>query len=239
MTTKMTTKKKDERLIALASEGVRRTLGTPALLEQFSHVYRPSTPVNNPIPVPSVYVDNRGEVQNLAVGQHRVNLLFTRNGAMRSGDVHRVAQHDALIRGSVCVWTLQRDGTTHRHTYTAPALITIPPYVPHVFEFLDDTVLAEWWDGPFEAWYYHPYRAKVDEASAAAALDATTAVPTGGTWFEYVLRDKTLPALATDRTNCLSSSRWFGWWSAASPPQGWWTGLAIGIGLGYALGRRR
>merc|ERR1711924_292176 len=41
--------------------------------------------------------------------------------------------------------------------------IAIPPGVPHIFEFEEDTVMAEWWEpGEFEALFYEPYRPLVD-----------------------------------------------------------------------------
>ena len=33
-----------------------------------------------------------------------------------------------------------------------------------IFPLLNDTVMAEWWDGAFEARYYRPYRKGVDRA---------------------------------------------------------------------------
>ncbi len=32
------------------------------------------------------------------------------------------------------------------------ALVAIPPRVPHLFEFIEDSYLIEWWDCVFEAW---------------------------------------------------------------------------------------
>jgi hypothetical protein len=53
---------------------------------------------------------------------------------------------------------------------------------PHIFEFLEDNnALLEWWDAPFEAWYYGPYRSRI-EARALELLQpkgeaaATTAL---------------------------------------------------------------
>ena len=42
-------------------------------------------------------------------------------------------------------------------------IIIMPPDVPHLFEALTDTVMLEWWDGPFEASYYQPYRRLVEK----------------------------------------------------------------------------
>lgn len=40
----------------------------------------------------------------------------------------------------------------------------IPAGVPHLMKFLADTVMLEWWDGPFSAEYYPPYRRLVEES---------------------------------------------------------------------------
>lgn len=31
----------------------------------------------------------------------------------------------------------------------------------HLFEFLEENYLLEWWDCDFAAWYYEPYRARI------------------------------------------------------------------------------
>jgi hypothetical protein len=120
--------------------------------------------VNAPVATPSVYVDERGEIHNFQIGERRLNLLHTKSGVMRSGDLHKDYQHDFVFSGAVEVWCLEKDGSTQKRVYRENQYIRIPPFVPHVFHFLEDTVLAEWWDGPFHAWFYKPYR-KIVEAS--------------------------------------------------------------------------
>ena len=119
--------------------------------------------VNRPIPVPSVYCDGRGEIHNMLVGSKRINILHSKQGVMRSGDLHPVTQHDFVFEGKVQVWTLQPDGSTQKRTYGPNQYVSIPPYVPHIFYFLQDTVVAEWWEeNRFYAWFYRPYRKLVD-----------------------------------------------------------------------------
>ena len=121
--------------------------------------------VNRPIPVPSVYEDARGEIHNLRVGGSRYNLLYTRKGVMRSGDIHENTQHDFVFRGRVEVWRLQPDGTTDKTIYSSFDYIRIDPYVPHVFHFLENCVMAEWWEPQgFYAWFYEPYRKLVQQS---------------------------------------------------------------------------
>jgi hypothetical protein len=110
----------------------------------------------------SVLRDARGEIHNLRIGAARFNVLASRAGAMRSGDVHRSRQLDMVFTG-LCTVTTREAGRDVRRTYGAGSLIELPAHVPHSFEFLNDTVMAEWWpDAAFEARYYRPYRAKVD-----------------------------------------------------------------------------
>ncbi|GKY99512.1 hypothetical protein MPSEU_000905400 [Mayamaea pseudoterrestris] len=140
-------------------------VGTPLIL-QSKYVAEAPERVNRPVPVPSFYSDDRGEIHNVCVGQtkstgsqrkgQRINLLYTKAGVMRSGDLHPNTQHDFVFSGSVKVWTLQKDGHTHVHVYNKNDVIAIPPFTPHLFEFEQDSVLAEWWDGDFKAWFYEP-----------------------------------------------------------------------------------
>ena len=41
------------------------------------------------------------------------------------------------------------------------SLCTIFAGAAHIFEFLEDTALLEWWDCPYQAWFYKPYRDRV------------------------------------------------------------------------------
>ncbi len=42
---------------------------------------------------------------------------------------------------------------------------------PHMFEFLEDNCLLEWWADEFKAYYYRPYREIIE---AALPLSATS-----------------------------------------------------------------
>ena len=69
--------------------------------------------------------------------------------------------------------TTRENGEDVVRTFGSTERIALPPNIPHLFEFLTDTVMAEWWEHPFEARYYKPYRERVDqsfrEASARGA----------------------------------------------------------------------
>ncbi len=120
------------------------------------------------IPAPSVYYDIRGEIHNVKVnGRYRINILHTKAGYLRSGDLHPNEQCDFVFSGKVRVWTLAEDGSTIKTTYGERSFISIPRAVPHVFEFVEDTVMAEWWEPQgFQAWFYGPYRDIVNRSIA-------------------------------------------------------------------------
>ena len=138
------------------------------------------------IPVPSIYADDRGEIHNHLVGGKRLNLLFTRAGVMRSGDLHRNTQKDFVFSGRVRIWLRDLDAARdEKREFAAGDYLAIPPGRPHIFEFLEDTVVAEWWEPePFGAYYYEPYRSIVDasfDGSAAPSRGVfTRLVPDAG-----------------------------------------------------------
>lgn len=142
------------------------------------HLYAPP-PRHGEVAVPSVVRDSRGAVHNLKIGGFRFNVLVSSANTLRSGDVHRANQYDMIFSGKVRVTTRERGRDVERE-YTAGELVVIPAHVPHIFTFLNDTVMAEWWYTDFETRYYKPYRAKVDsalhDAAGGGGSDETRAV---------------------------------------------------------------
>ena len=129
-------------------------------------------PVYQPVAGASLgsIADARGAVHNLRIGGFRFNVLVSEAGTMRSGDCHKRTQLDMIFEGRVRV-TLRRRGRDVQREYGGGEFVAIPANVPHIFEFLNRTVMAEWWDGDgyFETRFYTPYRQRVD-----AALQART-----------------------------------------------------------------
>lgn len=123
------------------------------------------------VDVPSVLKDARGEIHNLEIGGARFNVLVSKAGSMRSGDVHRWPQLDAIFSGCVQV-TTREDGKDIVRTYGGGDHILIPAHIPHMFRFVNDTVMAEFWLGPFDARYYRPYRAQVDASTEMLLMAA-------------------------------------------------------------------
>ena len=132
-----------------ASLGLQDAVLSEVMPEERPHLYMP--PVGHgSVTVPSVIRDARGEIHNLEAGGTRFNVLVTRAGAMRSGDVHRSRQLDLIFSGKVAV-TTREHGRDVRREYLAGSLIVIPANVPHIFDFINDSVMAEWWpDDSFE-----------------------------------------------------------------------------------------
>lgn len=154
-----------------------RLVGTDAIFTSPNVIPHHSSDVDsNPhkrvgIPTPSIYTDDRGEIHNIKANDKRINILYTRKGYLRSGDLHPNEQCDFIFSGKVKIWTLQSDGRTKITTYGAHDFICIPRGVPHVFEFVEDTVLAEWWEPPgFQAWFYKPYRDIVNETMGVGGI---------------------------------------------------------------------
>jgi hypothetical protein len=220
------------------------------------------------IPVPSVFVDGRGEIHNLQVGttmvdarktidtkqpegtqaagaastsssslrRTRYNVLYTSAGMMRSGDVHRETQHDFVLEGLVDVWVLEKDGTTRVRRYGPNSYVSVPPCTPHVFEFVQDTAMVEWWDtDAFAAWYYRPYRDIVD-ANNNRRLQRQHQHQTGRLVRYHVDEESTEGGDSRVRfRSILSLPR-----RAGSAPVSWQfvLGLAAGMAVGIAVGGR-
>jgi len=106
--------------------------------------------------------DSRGLIARLELEGVKFNVLFSKAGALRGGDIHPCAQHDFVIRGEVKL-ELADLGKYKIRAVTAGQHVTIPAGRAHLLTFLQDTVMLEWWDGPFVAEYYEPYRCQVEE----------------------------------------------------------------------------
>ena len=196
----------------IRSKVTAATVGTPYVLNSHDVSEAPAR-VNRPIPVPSIYQDERGEIHNFDIGNKRINLLYSKRGIMRLGDLDKNIQHDFIFAGRVQVWTLQRDGSTRKQVFGPNEYVNVPPYVPHIFEFLEDTVMAEWWEeGVFHAWFYHPYRKLVEQSFQPTQR---------GRFAHYVVQDESQSSLLN------------------AFPKGLITGIALGVAFGYILGRRR
>jgi hypothetical protein len=212
MTTKPSTKK--ERLDHLLGVSDQVPVGTKAVLES-PHVSEGPGRIAN-APVPSVYSDDRGEIHRLRVGHKRMNLLFSKQGVMRSGYLHPHVMKDFVVSGKVEVWTLDADKTT-KTIYNAGEFFTLSQYVPHILHFLEDTISLEFWDGPFLCYYYHPYR-RVVQLQNSLVEDNNRSTS---------LHQHLVPQDTAEK-------------STSTPSMVWWTtGLVMGVAIGILIGGRR
>jgi len=131
------------------------------------------------------FADARGEYVQLVFNEEAkenvapyVNVIFTRAGHLRSGDVHRCTQLNSVVFGAVELTTRSHDGNDKTQHYGQGEAIRIPPHTPHLYRFIQDTVLTEAWTQPdgspcsFEAWLYKPFRDRISSASLERTHDA-------------------------------------------------------------------
>ncbi|MEI6378316.1 MAG: hypothetical protein WCO55_01525 [Candidatus Falkowbacteria bacterium] len=108
-----------------------------------------------------IHEDERGRIVRANFKGGKFNIIETKKGFMRSGDLHKSTQFDWLISGKAELWTLSNN-ITKVITIKPTTFIVIKPHVPHLFNFLEDSVMIEKWDKPFDAWFYKPYRELID-----------------------------------------------------------------------------
>jgi len=108
-----------------------------------------------------VQKDIRGEIRRYNFKGVKFNALFTKAGKYRSGDFHPVIQYDLIFKGRYQI-TFRQNGKDVVFKKGKNELIIVPPNTPHLFKSLTDTVMLEWWDGPFAVGYYEPYRKLVE-----------------------------------------------------------------------------
>lgn len=133
----------------------------------------------------SAFSDARGAYHRLAFpgagagaggDAQYVNVVFSRAGAYRSGDMHKCDQVNLMVAGEAVLTTLRR-GRRVEQVMRAGDLVTTPAGVPHLFHFTADSTMSEYWvdreDGGklcrFRAWYYKPFRDIIDKSLAGSA----------------------------------------------------------------------
>lgn len=109
-----------------------------------------------------LHSDCRGEIRRYNIDGTKFNILTTKAGALRSGDYHPNTQYNIILKGRLEI-TLRQDGRDVVMEKDPNELIEIPPNTPHLFKSLTESVIIEWWSGPFEVQYYEPYRKLVED----------------------------------------------------------------------------
>ena len=110
------------------------------------------------------FSDARGEIRKLAMGGFDFDVAFTRAGFMRGGNLHKCKQWGFVFTGDVAVIMPDPNtpGNEVLYRYNARELFDVPADTAHIFRFDHDTVMAEWWDCPYHAYNYAPYRRRVE-----------------------------------------------------------------------------
>lgn len=124
------------------------------------------------------FEDARGayERRSFAGGEY-VNLVYTRAGFLRSGDIHKCEQLNHIVFGRGTLTQLRRGRETVTHLRGGD-VARIPPHVPHLYAFHDDSLMTEAWRNPdgtpceFRAWLYKPLRDRIPPATAVKRFDA-------------------------------------------------------------------
>jgi hypothetical protein len=77
------------------------------------------------------------------------SFLETKNGAYRGDHIHTYDQYTVLLSGSAMV-VKQLDGELLEFLLHENEVHKTPKCVAHILVALDDAILYEWWQGPFE-----------------------------------------------------------------------------------------
>lgn len=103
------------------------------------------------------FSDRRGEIFINKFKGTEFNVIFTKAGGYRAGDYHPIKQYGIILKGKIKL-TLRKKNKDISKQYELNELIVIPPNTPHLFKFITDTVMIEWFGGRYRAQYYEPYR---------------------------------------------------------------------------------
>ncbi len=106
--------------------------------------------------------DVRGALYRVKVGGFGFNVVYTKTGGIRSGEIHPNTQFDLVLKGEFEIWTVEQ-GRIVKRRYKENDFFIIPKNTPHLFKCLKDSIMLEWWDGPFKVEYYAPFRKYVEE----------------------------------------------------------------------------
>lgn len=125
------------------------------------------------------FEDARGAYERRAFGpggELYANLVFTRAGFLRSGDIHACEQLNHLVFGRATLTQLRR-GREVATQLRGGDVARIPPHVPHLYAFLEDSLMTEAWRRPdgtpceFRAWLYKPFRDRIPPDTALKRFD--------------------------------------------------------------------
>jgi len=101
--------------------------------------------------------DKRGIISRVDCDSIKFNVMTTKSGYYRGGEIHPNSQFNMVLSGRIDIFYLV-DGKNIWQQVMPNTLVIIEPYIPHLFYFVEDSVMLEWWDGPMTGWYYPDFR---------------------------------------------------------------------------------
>jgi hypothetical protein len=178
-------------LVAAFLLSLMRAATRPPSAGTFSQTAIFSSPLVSPAPAPifdkDALVSNMSDVRGTYV---RItfasaasssllysNLIYTRKGFYRSGDLHVCNQVNSMVSGRAEIITADPSGATKRRVFLAGETIVTPAGVPHLFLFQDvESIMSEHWvhasNGSlceYRAWFYAPFRDLIAKQLSDAA----------------------------------------------------------------------
>lgn len=97
------------------------------------------------------YQDSRGSlVQLVHNGYKQMNVITSKAGMIRGGHYHKVNYEAFYVVSGSCEVTFIQDGPEETQTFTAGDFFRIAPYIGHVFNYTQDTILIGLYDNGVE-----------------------------------------------------------------------------------------
>jgi quercetin dioxygenase-like cupin family protein len=109
--------------------------------------------------------DPRGSIVVLHVDGHEFLLMYSKAGALRGGHSHTHRQFDLMLTGKIRRTLRSPEGAMvdDAQPTRAGEFVVTEPHVPHLFKFLEDSLILEWLEGPHDAFNDAEMRRKVEE----------------------------------------------------------------------------
>lgn len=123
---------------------------------------------------------------------------------------------------------------TKKTIYHEKQAFQIPSWTPHILFFLQDTIIAEWWQADeFQCYYYHPYRKIIDvQNSLVARENETNLLHSTGHNQRLIPQDEATLAAAMTRSGTLVGRLGVILLVTVAAA----VGVVVGISLGVATG---
>lgn len=103
--------------------------------------------------------DARGKIVFLKYGQKNLNIVEIKKGYSRGGHYHTFETTHFLLSGTIeCREKNIQTNQEQIHTFSAPAIIPIPPMIAHLLTATEDAVFAEAFEQDYSATEYPEYR---------------------------------------------------------------------------------